>query len=94
MRAKLTLLLLLPLVLVSCLASPTETAETTLSEEPATPAQVTAEYNEAATEQATAEVTEIVQAEDHCLDCHTDQERLIQTANAVEEEPDESSGVG
>jgi hypothetical protein len=65
---------------------PTEELVEELVEEP------TEEPAEEPTEEMVAEP--VAEGEDHCLNCHTDQQMLIDTAEALEEVESENEGAG
>ena len=88
----LSLLLTIGLFVSACTAD-----ETTEPDLPPLEAQVSqSASSETATPISTADIPGSIDepAMDECLDCHTDKDRLIQTASPVEEVESENSGEG
>ena len=76
-------------LLVACKSEPAAPVPT--ETEPEVIAEVEVEETETPVEPAPVEVEEEVDA---CVDCHTDKDQLIDTADAVEEVESENSGEG
>lgn len=85
------LLMLGVIALVGCQTAESETADATANVEPVVVETVTAVVP---TSEPTAEPTEEPAPVDNCLDCHTNKDLLIQTADPEEEVINENEGEG
>jgi outer membrane biosynthesis protein TonB len=73
-----------------------DSEEQETAEEPAEIEEAAASEDETADEDDTSEDEEVAASagDDSCLDCHTDKERLTETADPVEDTESESEGAG